>query len=94
MEFPRRGNTAEYDVLNIRNGFKAITIKNTVRPSKHIVDMRKYLERIFMANAKTDEEKVAALERIQNIVDGFADKTTANDAQSYITIDEFIRRRI
>lgn len=94
MKFPRRGNTAEYDVLNIRNGFKAITIKNTVRPSKHIVDMRKYLERIFMANAKTDEEKAAALERIQNIVDGFADKTTANDAQSYITIDEFIRRRI
>lgn len=94
MEFPRRGNTAESDVLNIRNGFKAITIKNTVRPSKHIVDMRKYLERIFMANAKTDEEKAAALERIQNIVDGFADKTTANDAQSYITIDEFIRRRV
>lgn len=47
-----------------------------------------------MANAKTDEEKAAALERIQNIVDGFADKTTANDAQSYITIDEFIRRRV
>lgn len=94
IQFPRKGNTAEFDVLNLRNGFKAITIKNTVRPSKHIVDMRKYLERIFMANANTDEEKAAALQRIQNIIDGFADKTTANDAQSYITLDEFIRRRI
>lgn len=94
IEFPRRGNTAEADVLTLRNGFKAITIKNTVRPSKRIGDMRKYLERIFMANAKTDEEKAAALQRIQNIINGFADKTTANDAQSYITIDEFIRRRI
>lgn len=94
IQFPRKGNTAEFDVLTLRNGFKAITIKNTVRPSKHIVDMRKYLERIFMANANTDEEKAAALQRIQNIIDGFADKTTANDAQSYITLDEFIRRRI
>ena len=94
IQFPRKGNTAEADVLTLRNGFKAITIKNTVRPSKRIGDMRKYLERIFMANAKTDEEKAAALQRIQNIINGFADKTTANDAQSYITIDEFIRRRI
>lgn len=93
IQFPRKGNTAEADVLTLRNGFKAITIKNTVRPSKRIGDMRKYLERIFMANAKTDEEKAAALQRIQNIINGFADKTTANDAQSYITIDEFIRRR-
>lgn len=94
IQFPRKGNTAEFDVLILRNGFKAITIKNTVRPSKRIGDMRKYLERIFMADAKTDEEKAIALQRIQNIVDGFADKTTANDAQSYITIDEFIRRRV
>ena len=94
IQFPRKGNTAEADVLTLRNGFKAITIKNTVRPSKRIGDMRKYLERIFMADAKTDEEKAIALQRIQNIIDGFADKTTANDAQSYITIDEFIRRRI
>lgn len=93
IQFPRKGNTAEVDVLTLRNGFKAITIKNTVRPSKRIGDMRKYLERIFMADAKTDEEKAIALQRIQNIIDGFADKTTANDAQSYITIDEFIRRR-
>lgn len=93
IQFPRKGNTAEADVLTLRNGFKAITIKNTVRPSKRIGDMRKYLERIFMADAKTDEEKAIALQRIQNIIDGFADKTTANDAQSYITIDEFIRRR-
>ena len=94
IQFPRKGNTAEADVLTLRNGFKAITIKNTVRPSKRIGDMRKYLERIFMADAKTDEEKAIALQRIQNIVNGFADKTTANDAQSYITIDEFIRRRV
>lgn len=94
IQFPRKGNTAEADVLTLRNGFKAITIKNTVRPSKRIGDMRKYLERIFMADAKTDEEKAIALQRIQNIINGFADKTTANDAQSYITIDEFIRRRI
>lgn len=93
IQFPRKGNTAEADVLTLRNGFKAITIKNTVRPSKRIGDMRKYLERIFMADAKTDEEKAAVLQRIQNIINGFADKTTANDAQSYITIDEFIRRR-
>lgn len=94
IEFPRKGNTAEADVLTLRNGFKAITIKNTVRPSKRIVDMRKYLERIFMTDAKTDEKKAIALQRIQNIINGFADKTTTNDAQSYITIDEFIRRRI
>ena len=94
IQFPRKGNTAEADVLTLRNGFKAITIKNTVRPSKRIGDMRKYLERIFMADAKTDEEKAIALQRIQNIIDGFADKTIVNDAQSYITIDEFIRRRI
>ena len=94
LEFPRKGDTATVDILDIRNGFKAITIKNTIRPSKRIKDMRNYLERIFNVNEGTDAEKAIAMQRVQDVVDGFAATTTANDAQSFITLDEFIRRRV
>lgn len=86
---PRKGNAAFQDIIDIKSGFNAVTIENTVRPSKHVAEMRKYLTNIFKG---TDIES-NVIKRVDNIVNGFADRTKTNDAQSYITLDEFIRRK-
>jgi len=68
-------------IVNARNGFRAITINNTVRPSDE---------------AKTIKAKLIELgvnkDTINDIVSRFAGNTTTNDAQSYITIDELANR--
>lgn len=72
-----------------RNGFRAITITNTVRPSKYADNIRKEVFDIL----KTKMSEVQATKIAQQIYEGFAQNTKTNDAQSYITLEEFIRRR-
>ena len=73
-----------------RNGFRAIAIKNTVRPYDKAEEL---YEQVYQETlAKVNDINIA--KNIANgIADGFRQLTKTNDAQSYITLDEFIRRR-
>lgn len=87
---PVEGKTGEYRTsANARNGFRAITIYNTVRPSKYANRIR---EEVFnILKNKMSEEQATKI--AQQVYAGYADNTKTNDAQSYITLEEFIRRR-
>lgn len=87
---PVEGKTGEYHTsANARNGFRAVTIYNTVRPSKYANRIR---EEVFnILKNKMSEEQATKI--AQQVYAGYADNTKTNDAQSYITIEEFIRRR-
>ena len=87
---PVEGKTGEYHTsANARNGFRAITIYNTVRPSKYANRIR---EEVFnILKTKMSEEQATKI--AQQVYAGYADNTKTNDAQSYITLEEFIRRR-
>ena len=84
------GKTGEYRTsANARNGFRAVTIYNTVRPSKYANRIR---EEVFnILKNKMSEEQATKI--AQQVYAGYADNTKTNDAQSYITLEEFIRRR-
>lgn len=87
---PVEGKTGEYHTsANARNGFRAVTIYNTVRPSKYVNRIR---EEVFnILKNKMSEEQATKI--AQQVYAGYADNTKTNDAQSYITLEEFIRRR-
>lgn len=87
---PVEGKTGEYNTsANARNGFRAITIYNTVRPSKYANRIR---EEVFnILKTKMSEEQATKI--AQQVYAGYAEDTKTNDAQSYITLEEFIRRR-
>lgn len=81
-----------------RNGFKGVTVYNTLKGSDVVAEMQKNLEDNFIAQGLNKE---LAHERSVEIAKGFGfdsekgkgDITKINDAQSYITLEEFIRRR-
>lgn len=75
----RKGKSIIYN----RSGFNGVTIKNTIRPSDNSESIRKQL--IKIGTPKYIANKIA---------DGYTGNTAVNDAQSYITFDEFIRRKI
>ncbi len=86
--------TINNKTLIAKNGFRGITIYNTVKTSDYVDDMQKELERIFTEQGM-DKEK--AVEYSVQIAKGYGfaggEKTKINDAQSYITFEEFIRRK-
>lgn len=74
---------------NARNGFRAITIYNTIRPSKYAKRIQEEVFNILKGKmSETEATKIA-----YQVYKGYADNTKINDAQSYITLEEFIRRR-
>ena len=96
-------NVKHIGELTLLNGFKAVTIENTINySSKDFLDnMYKKVKRIVLES--TENDKIA--EDIANqIAYGYGrpyegqpkkpDPTKFNDAQSYITFEEFIRRRV
>lgn len=87
---PVEGDGVKHNTsANARNGFRAITIYNTVRPSKYANRIR---EEVFnILKNKMSEEQATKI--AQQVYAGYADNTKTNDAQSYITLEEFIRRR-
>lgn len=94
--FERVGNTIVEKNATLRNGFYGVTIKNTVRPSDRTPAIYNEMKEIFKdLNYDENEAHEAALELARGF--GFAGDnnsyTTVNDAQSYITFDEWIRRR-
>ena len=88
----------EQGVLTARNGFRAITIKNVENVSERAQDIhdKLYNQLQLEGLSKEDAETIAT-----NIAKGYGFKvgndkpvkTTFDDAQSYITIEEFIRRK-
>lgn len=80
--------------LIAKNGFRGVTIYNVVKTSDYVDDLQKELERIFIEQGFSAE---SAHERSVKIASGYGfaggDVTKINDAQSYITFEEFIRRK-
>ena len=80
--------------LIAKNGFRGVTIYNVVKTSDYVDDLQKELERIFIKQGFSAE---SARERSIKIASGYGfaggDVTKINDAQSYITFEEFIRRK-
>lgn len=72
-----------------RNGFRAVTINNTVRPSKQANNIQQELFNYL----KDELGEVAATKKTAEIANGYREASKTNDAQSFITIEEFMRRR-
>lgn len=88
---PRRGTSGIVNdsVLYARNGFRAVTIVNTIKPSEYAPAIKKEL--IKELSKQFDKDK--AEEMANAIAKGYYENTKVNDAQSYITFEEFITRR-
>lgn len=72
-----------------RNGFRTVTINNTVRPSKQANNIQQELFNYL----KDELGEVAATKKAAEIANGYREASKTNDAQSFITIEEFMRRR-
>lgn len=79
------GKKSKYDV-ELRNKFRAVTIYNSVRTDK------KTEQRLIDAAVKNNPQGEKARERIKDIIKNAHNDLKANDAQSFITYDEWIRR--
>ncbi len=88
-----------YRPLTRRTGFKAVTIRNTVSAVEAAPRIEEEIKKIktkyFEARgySKQDAEKKAA-EIAHKLAKGYFEATKKNDAQSYITFEEFILRRV
>ena len=80
--------------LIARNGWRGVTIYNTNKASDYADNLQKELERIFIKQGLGNEvakNRSVAIARGYGL--GSKQGTIINDAQSYITLEEFIRRR-
>ena len=73
-----------------RNGWRAVTIHNTIKPSDVAMDLQETLEEEFISQGMSKEYAHA---RSVKIAGGYFAQTKVNDAQSFITLEEFIRRK-
>ena len=86
---PRKGNPSIKSILKIRNGFVGVTIANTVNAAQSAGNIKTELNNIL--KDKVGEKEA---ERISSdIAAGYFANSKFNDAQSYITFEEWIRRR-
>ncbi len=74
--------------LSLRSGWRGVTIYNTVKPSDNAKDIAEELEKIFIKQKVSNPKERATI-----IAKGYFSLAKVNDAQSYITLEEFIRRR-
>ena len=79
------GKKSKYDV-ELRNKFRAVTIYNSVRTDE------KTEQRLIDAAVARNPQGEKARARITDIIKKAHDGLKANDAQSFITYDEWIRR--
>ena len=84
------GKTIVDKPMVARNGWRAVTIRNVVRPADEAQLLQNTLEKQFI---KESMDKERAHNRAVKIAAGYWANTKVNDAQSYITLEEFIRRR-
>lgn len=90
--------TVDGTPLIARNGWKAVTIYNTNKPSDYAQEMQVKLESIFIEHGMQPElakSKSVAIAKGYGFsaADRSGSTTKINDAQSYITLEEFIRRK-
>lgn len=87
-----RWNGTSYvkEQLKLRNGFRAITIQNTVKVKYESAKRIKEELQNILKNQLPEKE---ANDIAQSISNGYLNETAVNDAQSYITFDEFIARK-
>ncbi len=84
--------------LVARNGWRGVTIYNTVKASDYADQLQKETEQIFIKQGINEE---TAHKMSVKLAEGYGysatdvtgNGTIINDAQSYITFEEFIRRR-
>lgn len=74
-----------------RNGFRAITISNTERPLANVKQIYENLKQIYISQGATED--VAKQLAENTVMRGYNSPITADDAQSFITLEEFIRRK-
>lgn len=73
-----------------RNGWRAVTIYNVVRPSDYAPQIKDELYKEFINQGFSNWN---AYDRATKLAKAYFDATKVNDAQSYITFEEWIRRR-
>lgn len=73
------------------DGFYGVTIKNTIRTQEEVLSNGVVAKELAKQYEKEGLSKEEALEKANKFLEGYVD-TTVNDAQSYITFDEWIRR--
>lgn len=84
--------------LVARNGWRGVTIYNTVKVSDYAAQLQQELEKIFIKQGMNEQ---VAHDKSVKYAQGYGYSATTikgsttiiNDAQSYITFEEFIRRR-
>ena len=88
LQIARRGNN-QPTTLPVRNGFKGVTIYNTIKPSENAGRIKQELIEINKDKLGIEQATAIATE----IAAGYFANTKVNDAQSYITFEEWIRRK-
>ena len=78
-----------------RNGFRGVTIKNTIRGTRQPDVIQKQLAEDLDEKVKKGELSRATADRLQQYLSNafIQGNTKVNDAQSYITFEEWMRRR-
>ena len=92
------GNGISQEKFVLKTGFRAITVKNSFTTYS---EAQKVWDTVYKSALKGVSDEQAAKKIADRIASGYGrdsendegQKTKANDAQSYITIEEFIRRR-
>ena len=75
--------------IPIRNGFRAVTIKGTSKSSDSANNIfNEVYSYLIKTMSKENAERIA-----EGIAKGYRDATKINDAQSFITLEEFIARK-
>jgi hypothetical protein len=79
--------------VQMYDGFSGVTIYNTIKTNNPMLEtvVKRLTDKKVMGNAALDEKAARALLYGPKGDKGYQD-TTVNDAQSYITFDEWIRR--
>ena len=76
--------------MTARNGFRAVAITNTITSYDRA---ERLYEEIYNNAIREGYSETVAKDIANNIAKGYRENTKVNDAQSYITLDEFIRRK-
>ena len=88
--FDKDSDHIELKAIRARNGFNAITINNVIRASEYADNLE---NKLYNSLIKMNYSEAEAKAKAKEISDKYRGKTKTDDAQSYITIEEFIRRK-
>lgn len=90
-------NVRENKPLSLRNGFRAVTIHNSRTKYEHAQEIYDTIKKQLLSqgfNEETSSQIAASIALPFGDINGnTGESTKSNDAQSYITIEEFARRK-